>query len=296
MFTSFERLTAAQLSAAAYENWEVTISEEEYRDVHLQFLPKTLEVWASAVPLSAYNSMQILFAIDNTSSTAWVAFQGTANPEQWLYNLSAIFTVPFPGNSGAHNLHGGFSELTHKAVNHLLLRVSGSPHKTGLSLLESRLRNSRIKTIIWTGHSAGGVLACTVPRLLTDPSFHSADYLQTCHHKVIDFGTPRFITGASKAEGWGFPLLRERHQHTLDLVPQTPLSPRWFHWGSSVYHYRTPGGWTTFGDPVTVEKDLLMFVRAALHYCSFSPLTRVLKNHSMRTYLESVSCTQDGFR
>lgn len=306
---SYDTTFAALLSEQVYEHaWPSLPADPEAAFpiatlCHGEFLASPWELYVS-IPLQrnlwgSVGQQNILLRM--TYSTCWIAFEGTARPETWLYNVDGVSPIAF--GKGPTLVHPGFFNLMLEVLNGLLRpdfeQVCSTTTDTfhppilqpGNSLLHAiaelyRQRGCPPK-VIWTGHSAGAALANltaawllggNVPLLPRDHPFLKAN------HQVIDFGCPRFIHSCSPSPA--LPVNRERHAHVRDLVPHVPIGLSWNHWGTGNYLWGPRG--QLYQHPILVHHSLQILMGNALHYLTGiltgTLLRRILNNHAASTY------------
>ncbi len=302
---SRETMWAAVLSESVYEHeWPTGLTRPRIVvQQYPQIAKRTLKV---SIPLQrnlwGTTGQQNLLIVTGPR-ICWIAFEGTAQPETWLYNLDGVSPVAFGPRQSAPLVHAGLFNLMMEVLNGLLStdydyfvvgpvgpvcyyppKPDGN-HRTLLSLIASMYQPE--SEVIWTGHSAGAVLANMTSAWLlygNVPSIpYSHPFLQA-RHRVIDFGCPRFIHNSSPVPG--FNLIRERHAHARDLVPHVPLGTNWTHWGTGNFLWSPKG--ELYKHPILVHHSLQLLVGNVGHYLS-GLLTgtlrqRILNNHAAGTY------------
>lgn len=267
------------------EHWTCT-NPKAPTDVLYISLPLQRNLWGSA----GQQNLQVVFYKD----ACYIAFEGTARPETWLYNLDGVSPVNFSGNV---QVHPGFFNLMLEVVNQLLVPdfvqlTEPSPnllsgHSLLFAIADLYQQRGCPREVIWTGHSAGAVLANLMPAWLLGgnvPLIPPGHPFLKAHHRVIDFGCPRFIHSSSSLPA--LPVFRERHAHCRDLVPHVPFGTSWTHWGTGNYIWSPRG--ELYRHPILVHHSLQILMGNALHYLSGlltgTLLRRILNNHAASTY------------
>jgi hypothetical protein len=248
--------------------------------IHIRFL---LPVSLSRNLVSDAASLNLVVNVFPGNETAYVGFEGTANLETWLYNLSAL--VPASPLSNADSIHEGFANLA--------MEVTNTALANGCSFLDrilQSLRSHNVSSVVWTGHSAGGTLAGLVPWYLRK---HYPRLFDEYNHRIVDFGTPRYV-GASTNSGPDYGIPRTRYFSVRDLVPHTPPSLQWFHGGEPAH---LPPARCPLPSPPLVQHDLSYFIGNCWHYgvglLTRTLFSRILEAHAMQNYLRMV-CQRNG--
>ena len=195
-------------------------------------------------------SNRALICYNDILKAVAVVFRGSTTRQNWLVNLDA---------RAVRGVHRGFSEA-YDELNHEVA-----------ARLEVLLEHGEYRTILVTGHSLGGALACLCAFGLRDP--HRLDV------RVITFGQPRVGD-----YGWArmydvFVPNTVRVVHDLDDVPLLPGYPfkhigRLLHLNSQGVPLAPPGRWW---------RRLLQWVRGVLAYPKSG-----LTDHLLPSYINSI--------
>ena len=144
--------------------------------------------------LPSGSAYQPAVVIAGDGSNSAVAFQGTANIEQWFSYVAGAGVVPFPDGRG--NVFGPFFVAVGLAFPGLLQAVQGAGK------------------LYLTGHSLGATSAAMATALLADCAFSRPNQ--------ILFAQPNFCEITFKL---GFPGNPTSVNHPLDPVPLLPPDP-----------------------------------------------------------------------